>query len=129
MKKLFLVIMLAMSISYSDSGRDLDYMNNLVVDCANRDMLKFTALMANMNWNKDTERKLEAIQLFYEYMERYCSNESMKILRIMENYNQKGKAAIIMMLISHQMKNISKWFKLGETQFNNYANNILDDRY
>lgn len=125
MKRIILSLLLAISFSYADAANDLRYMSSIMTDCANKDKVKYIALMANINQYTDGNDTFEAIQLFADYIDKYCSNEAQIINRIASNYTQKGQAAILMQLIAMQMKNISNWFSNGYQQFTVITSEIL----
>ena len=125
MNKILISLLLAISISYGDTADDLHYMSSIMTDCANKDKVKYIALMTNINQYTNGDDTFEAIQLFADYIDRYCSNEANMINRIANNYSKKGQAAIVMQLIAMQMKNISNWFDKGYRQFNDITSEIL----
>lgn len=125
MYKIVFSLLLAISFSYADAADDLKYMSSIMTDCANRDKVKYIALMTNINQYTDGNDTFETIQLFADYIDRYCSNEAETINRIASKYTKKGQAAIVMQLIAMQMKNISDWFNVGYRQFTEITSEIL----
>lgn len=124
-KKILFSLLLAISISYGDVEDDLIYISNTMTDCANKDKVKYVALMANINQYNNGKDIFQAVKLFADYVNKYCSNEANMINRISSDYNAKGQAAIIAQLIAMQMENISNWFAKGTKQFDNITNEIL----
>lgn len=122
MKRVLLIIMLAMSISYSKPTDDVEYISSLLTDCANRDLLKYITLLTNM---ARTGRSDSSLSLYSDYIINYCPNELAPINSVLNRYNTRGRAAILAGAIGMQYSEVAGYFKSESEDYLKIIENIL----
>ena len=126
MKKILLLFMLAISVSYCDDvERDMKTIISIVTQCGQKNINKYALVIANLATSNDLTT---STRLFVNYLNENCSYEAKIVDRVIDKYayTQQAGIAILNLILASQMLFISN---ILEEQYNTHmraANRILN---
>lgn len=126
MKKILLLFMLAISVSYCDDvERDMKTIISIVTQCGQKNINKYALVITNLATSNDLTT---STRLFVNYLNENCSYEAKIVDRVIDKYayTQQAGIAILNLILASQMLFISN---ILEEQYNTHmraANRILN---